>query len=144
MKILLIVDANEVFSAIISKGRGIQTKKLDILFSDKVKLYAPSLLFRELRKPKNVKDIKSKSGFSDDDFFAFVKILELRIEPISDKDFSDKLSEASSISTHPKDIPYFAAALKIDCPIWSGEKRFKEQSEVVVFNTKELVDKYGL
>jgi|SRR3989338_9428072 len=100
----LIVDANELFSAIIAKGRGIQTKKLDILFSEKTKLFAPSLLFKELNKQKNVEEI----------------------------------------STHAKDTLYFAAALKKDCPIWSGEKRLKEQSRVEVFNTKELVDKFSL
>ncbi len=46
----LIVDANELFSAIIAKGRGKQTKKLDLLFSDDVELFSPALLFRELEK----------------------------------------------------------------------------------------------
>ena len=140
----LIVDANELFSAIIAKGRGLQTKKLDILFSDKVKLFAPSLLFKELNKQKNVEDIKLKSGFSDEDFNVFIKLLELRIEPVSNEDLADKISEAEEISTHEKDTLYFAAALKKNCPIWSGEKRLKEQSGVEVFNTKELIDKFGL
>ncbi len=140
----LVVDANELFSAIIAKGRGMQTKKLDILFSDKIKLFAPSLLFKELNKQKNVDDIKSKSGFSDEDFKVFLKLLELRIEPVYDEEISDKVSEAKDISTHLKDIPYFAVALKKDCPIWSGEKRFKEQTVVEVFDTKELIEKFGL
>jgi len=138
----LVVDANELFSAIIAKGRGKQTKKLDILFSEEVKLFAPLLLFRELRKQKNIEDIKFKSGFSDNDFLTFLKILELRIESVSDEDISKKLKKAESISTHSKDTPYFAAALKLNCPIWSGEKRLKQQSEVDVFNTKDLVDNF--
>ena len=58
--------------------------------------------------------------------------------------FSDKLFEAGRVSPHSKDIPYFALALALDCAIWSGEKRHKEQSQVKVFNTKDLVKKLGL
>ena len=140
----LIVDANELFSAIIAKGRDIQTKKLDILFSEKIKLFAPTLLFKELNKQKNLEDIKFKSGFSDEDLKVFVKILELRIDTISDEEISEKISEAEELSTHAKDTLYFAAALKKECPIWSGEKRFKKQTRVEVFNTKELIDKFGV
>ena len=144
MELRLVVDVNELFSAIIAKGRGMQTKKLDIIFSDKIKLFVPSLLFNELRKPKNVKDIRSKSKFSDTDFELFLKIIELRVESVSDKDIFERLSEAESISTHSKDTAYFAAALVLNCPIWSGEKRLKDQSSVEVFNTKDLIEKYGL
>jgi len=144
MTLFLIVDANEVFSAIIAKGRGIQTKKLDILFSDKVKLFAPKLILDELNKPKNREDIKSKSGFSDFNLDTFLKSLELRIEKVSEKDILNHLSEAESISTHLKDTLYFAAALALNCPIWSREKRLKKQSSVKVFNTKDLVEIYGL
>ncbi|MEK6952687.1 MAG: PIN domain-containing protein [Nanoarchaeota archaeon] len=138
----LICDANEVFSAIIAKGKDLQTKKIDILFSDKVKLFAPTLLFRELEK--NSQKIKEISGFSDIDFDVFVGILKLRIISISLDDFSDKLEEAKSICSHLKDVPYFAVALKLDCPIWSGEKKLKKQSKIRVFNTKELVANFGL
>lgn len=137
-----VIDTNELFSAIIAKGRGRQTKKLDILFSEKIKLFAPSLLFRELEK--NSAEIKAKSKLSDDEFEVFIGILKLRIESILDDEFSDKLLEAKQISTHSKDIPYFALALKLDCPIWSGEKRFKEQLRIEVFNTKELINKFEL
>ena len=114
----LIIDAHELFSALIAAGRGRQTKKLEILFSDNVKLYAPSLLFKELAK--NSSEIKSKSGFSDNDFKEFVKDVKSRIEAVPIERFSDKLFEAKETSPHPKDIPYFALALALDCAIWSG------------------------
>ena len=138
----LIVDANELFSAIISKGRNQQTKKLDILFSDEVKLHAPSKLFRELEK--HAQKIKQESGFSNTDFQVFITILKLRIKSVPTKDFLDKLPEAENICPDPKDIVYFALALKLDCAIWSGEKKLKEQSQVEVYNTKDLIDKFGL
>ena len=138
----LISDANEIFSIIIAKGKNLQTKKLDILFSDKVELYAPTLLFLEFER--NSQEIKEKSGFSDSSFNVFIGILKLRIKIVSFDELFSKLEEAKSICPHEKDLLYFALALKLNCPIWSGEKRFKEQSRIEVFNTKDLVKKFGL
>ena len=142
--IFLIADANELFSAIIAKGRGRQTKKLEIIFSDEVKLFAPSIILEELNKPKNKNDLISKSGFSEIELEKFLKIVDLRIEKIPDEKIFEKLSEAESVSPHAKDTLYFAAAIIKNFPIWSGEKRLKEQTQVPVFNTKELVEKFGL
>ncbi len=138
----LVIDANELFSIIIAKGKDRETKKIDILFSDKFELFAPSLLFTELHN--NKEEIKEKSGFSENNFLAFLKIIELRIKTISEEDLSEKLEEAKSISTHPKDILYFAVALKLDCPIWSGEKRLKNQQKVKVYNTKDIIEKFEI
>lgn len=140
----LVSDANELFSAIISKGRGTQSKKLEILFSDKVKLFAPLKLFEELSKKKNSQKLRRLSGFSDSEFNLFISLLKIRIKQVSSEKFSDKLTEAKGLSPHEKDVPYFALALKRNCAIWSGEKRFLKQSVVQVFNTKELVEKFGL
>ena len=140
----LSIDLGTANTIVIAKGRGMQTKKLDILFSEKIKLFAPALLFKELNKQKNLEDIKFKSGFSDEDLKVFIKILEFRIDIVSNEELSDKISEAEEVSTHTKDTLYFAAALKKNCPIWSGEKRFKKQTRVEVFNTKDLANKFGL
>ena len=138
----LIVDANELFSAIIAKGRGRDTKKLEILFSDKVELFAPVKLFYEMEK--YAEEIKAKAGFSDLDFDVFVGILKLRIKSILTEEFADKLLEAKKICLDEKDVPYIALALKLNCPIWSGDKKLKEQRKVKVYNTKELVEEFGL
>lgn len=134
----LIIDANELFSIIIAHGKNKNTKKLELLFSDTVELFAPSLLFLELEKNRDV--IQHKSGFSDFEFDVFQEILKLRIKILTVLEFSTKLEEAKIISPDNKDIPYFAAALYLDCSLWSGDKLLKEQSKVKVFNTKELVE----
>jgi len=48
-------------------------------------------------------------------------------------------SNAKRLSPHDKDSPIFALALKLSCPIWSNEPAFKQQSEVKVFNTEDLM-----
>jgi len=138
MKVKLVIDANELFSAIIAKGKKLQSLVINIIFSDKVELFAPFRLLAELEK--NREEIKRKSGFSDKEFNAFVEILKLRVNFIPLEDFLDKISEAKDISPDPKDIEYFALALKLNCKIWSEEKRLKQQNKVDVLSTNEVVE----
>ncbi|RJS69154.1 hypothetical protein CW713_05800 [Methanophagales archaeon] len=42
------------------------------------------------------------------------------------------------LSTHPKDVPYLALALKFNCPIFSGDKTLKRLSPVKVLSPKEV------
>jgi predicted nucleic acid-binding protein len=137
MQVKLVVDANELFSAIIAKGRKLQSLVLDVIFSDKVELFAPFRLLAEIER--NREEIKEKSKFSDRDFDAFVGILKLRVKFVPLEDFLDKVQEAREISPDLKDIEYFALALKLGCGIWSEEKRLKQQDKVEVFSTKDLV-----
>ena len=138
----LVIDANRLFAGIITKGKGLQSWTLDILFSDRVKLFAPFRVLAELEK--NREEIKAKSGFSLREFEAFVGITKLRIKFIPLEKFLDEIPEAKKLAPHLKDVQYFALALSLNCPIWSEEKGFKEQSKVKIYNTKELIDKLGL
>ena len=133
-----IIDANEVFSMVIAQGRKRQTAKLDLLFSDHIKLYAPGLLFRELEK--NKEEIKTKAGFNDVDFEVFMEILRLRIETVLIENYADCMEQAKKICPHVNDIHYFALALKKKCPLWSGDRQLKEQTLIKVVNTKELIE----
>ncbi len=133
----LVVDANELFSGIITRGKELQSWTLDILFSDEVELFAPLRLLAELER--NKKEIMRKSGLSETDFEAFVGIIALRVKFIPLERFSDKVAQAKELAPHGKDIEYFALALKLGCAIWSEEKAFKSQHNLEVFNSKELV-----
>ena len=92
----------------------------------------------ELENNKN--KIKSAAGFLDEEFDKFLETIKSRIKFIPFGYFLDKRDEAKELSKELKDIAYFALALKLNCAIWSGEKSFKQQSKVKVFNTKELLD----
>ncbi|MEK6841506.1 MAG: PIN domain-containing protein [Nanoarchaeota archaeon] len=134
----LVIDANILFSAIIAKGGELNSKKIDLIFSKELEIFSPELLLFELRN--NKEKIKDISGLPDEEFKKFVEILKSRIKFVSLKYFSDKISEAKELCKQLKDVAYFALALKLNCPIWSGEKSFKEQSKLKVFNTKELLE----
>lgn len=55
-----------------------------------------------------------------------------------EEEYSKFLPEGRKISPDPDDSDFFALALKLDCPIWSEDKKLKEQSRIRVLNTREL------
>jgi predicted nucleic acid-binding protein len=56
------------------------------------------------------------------------------------EELSEFVQEAENITPDPDDMVYFALALRMKCPIWSNDKKLKEQEKVKVYNTHELVN----
>ena len=73
----LVIDASVLFSTIISKGKELRGKVLDIFFHDDVELFAPAYIFSELLEHEA--RIRAASGFSKVEFDAFVSVLSLSI-----------------------------------------------------------------
>lgn len=130
---LVIVDANELFSLLIKGSR----RSAEILLSNKLELIAPEFIMVEFSK--NKEEILSKTHRLESEFIELLSIFEKQIKFIPKEEFEEFIPEASKIlPEHPKDAPYFALALKFKCLIWSEEKLLKKQSSIKVFNTFEL------
>jgi len=129
----LIVDANVVFSALISPVG----KTCDLLFSDQFELFAPEFLMEEFEKYKQ--EILNKSGLAEVEFDLVLALIFSRIRLIPFEDFQQYISKASKSCPDPNDVEYFALALKFDCLIWSDDKKLKEQSSVKILSTSELL-----
>ncbi len=54
------------------------------------------------------------------------------------KELLNKTEKAEEITPDPDDMAYFALALKLNCAIWSNDKKLKPQDKVEVYNTHEL------
>ncbi len=132
----LIVDASVLFAVIISKGRELRGKVLDIFFHEDVELFAPAHLFSELAEHEE--RIRASSGFSKTEFDAFVAVLTLGIRIVPAEEIEKYLPEAGKLSPDADDTPYLAAALSINCPVWSDDPHFKKQSKVKAYSTREL------
>jgi len=129
----LVVDTNVLFSFF---KRESVTRRLLTNF-ELIEPFTPSFCIEELSEHKEL--IRAKSKLSDpefeevfDDLLVFVKVFSL-------SDYRTFLPAAKRISPDPDDIDLFALALKFGCPIWSNEKAFKNQSEVRVYATAELL-----
>ncbi len=132
----IVVDANELFSCIIAKGKKLDSHTTGIFFSDELKLFAPMKLLEELEN--NKEEVMRKSTFSEYEFATFIELLKLRISFIRLAEFVDKVSAAKDLAPHLKDVQYFALALKLDAKIWSQEKAFKKQKMIDIVSTNDL------
>ena len=130
---LLVADMNILFSFF---KKHTFTRKL--LSNPNLELYSSIYALDELNKYSQ--ELISKSKINTGTFELYKKVLSwfIKFMPVSEyKEFKDK---ADSISPDPNDTQYFALALKLNCPIWSNDKKLKEQSEIKVLNTSELIE----
>ena len=100
-------------------------------------LFAPEYAIEELKK--NNSDLLKYSKLNSEQLdIKFIELSSL-IKIVPNESFKEFELEAKQISPHDKDIPIFALALSLNCPIWSNEPRFKEQSKIDVFSTREMI-----
>lgn len=127
-----IADANILFS--LTNSKSVASHLVEKL---SFKLIAPNYALDELLKYKE--ELIKKSGINN-----FEKIIKLLNEKIIFIDISEKEMKSfySNISDK-KDIIYLFLANKYNIPIWSNDKHLKEQKEIDVFTTKELIEIFG-
>lgn len=128
---LLVIDANPFISGFL---RDSVTRK--IMLSQHIVLYAPEWLKEEFERNEELlkKKFPSRASFDETKriLFSFVTLV-----PASE--YSSFIQEAEKLALHAKDVPYFALALQLNCPLWSEEKAFKKQSKVRILSTAELL-----
>lgn len=130
----LVVDANIVISALIaSEGR-----TCDLLFNDRLTLFAPDYLHVEINKHK--KEILIKSSLSEPEFDLALSLISSRISFTSYADFNEFIPGAKTFSPDVDDTEYFALALKLKCALWSNDKLLKSQNQILVYSTKEILE----
>jgi len=131
---LLVVDANILFKALIGRG-----SMLKLFFLENLIISSPKVLFEEILKHE--KEIANKGMVSVPELKGALLNIKDRIKLIPLEDISAESKEkAKSLAPHKKDEAYFAVALESKAAIWSDEKAFKKQSSVKVYNTSELMD----
>ncbi len=129
----LVIDANIIMSALITT----YGKTFDLIFNDKIKLFAPEYLLEEIKKYKE--EILEKSGLLENDFELFLSLISSKIGFFPFIEFDKFITEAEKITPDINDREYFALALNLNCAIWSNDKRLKEQEKVKVYSTSDLL-----
>jgi predicted nucleic acid-binding protein len=127
-----VVDANILFAALIKKG-----VTAELLLNDAFSLFAPEFILEEFLDHKE--EILQKTKRAESDFMQILKILESIISFVPKEEFKQFLEEAEKVCPDKDDTVYFALALKLNCAVWSNEKKLKEQSRVAVYSTADLL-----
>ena len=128
----LIIDANEVFSLFNKKSKVRELSLLPTVF-----LYSPKFALKEMTEHK--KEITYRFGLSNLQFETIFDFLSVIVKFVDAEDYADVINEAKTISPDSDDVDYFALALKLECPIWSEDKKLKNQNKVIVYSTKDLL-----
>ena len=127
----LVIDANVLFSALIKKSFSYH-----LLFSGKFHLFTPEYIFAELEKHKE--ELMNKTERTTEEFYRLVETLKRRIVIVPLEELVPYVEEAEKLTPDPGDMAYLALALKLNCAIWSNDKKLKEQNKIEVYNTYEL------
>ena len=128
----LVVDANIIFAVLVK-----DSFSHHLLFSGEFHLYTPEYIFTEFEKHKE--EILNKTDRTTEDLFRLLDVLKRRITLVPLEELGDYVDEAESITPDPNDMAYFALALKLRCPIWSNDKKLKQQNQIKIYHTHELV-----
>ncbi len=67
-----------------------------------------------------------------------LEILKRRIILVPLEELTSYVEEAEKITPDPDDMAYFALALKLNCAVWSNDKKLKEQYKITVYHAHEL------
>jgi len=132
----VVVDANVMFSALIRRAA-----TTDLLFSDKLELYAPEFLFTEIDKHRL--EILSKSELSKSRFEQALLLALSEVNIVRHELLKGFIVEAKRVCPDPNDVFYFAVALMLGAAIWSNDKKLKEQNRVKVHSTKDLLNRFS-
>ena len=131
----LVADANILFSCLIKEG-----KTIELFLNPFLKLHAPEFLLEEFEKYK--KEILNKTNRTQEEFDNIFNILKEIITLIPMKKFENYFEEAKIFCPDKNDVNYFALALKLNCPIWSNDKKLKQQDKIKVYSTRDLIKEF--
>lgn len=135
----VVVDVNVVVSSLVIKGVPFTAFILNKLLRQ-FEFVAPELLLAEFEKHEE--RLLKETRLSRQEFSDVVELLFEEISLVPSSQFSEFLPSARvSLSAHKKDAPYLALALKLNCPIFSGDKVLKKLSPVKVLSPREMLEK---
>ena len=127
----IVMDATVLFSALIKDSFA-----YNLLFKGSFHLFTPEYIFTESEKHKE--ELLKKTERTNEEFFRLIETLKRKIVIVPLEELIPYVDEAEKLTPDPDDMAYFALALKLNCAIWSNDKKLKEQDKVKVYNTHEL------
>jgi len=134
MKIIIIVDANVIISALLGG------KPRFILFEPKFKFITTSFTLKEAQK--YIPLISKKSGISEKEIKDGLNLLPIEIVPLSYYQGYIKEAERVMANIDKKDIEILALYLKEKTYLWSEDKDFekaRKRSKINLLKTEDFL-----
>ncbi|UZO79604.1 PIN domain-containing protein [Aquimarina sp. ERC-38] len=122
----IVVDTNIIFSGLLSPDGTIS----DLLLNsyDKINFYSPTFVLDELGYHR--KKLLKLTGFSEKELdylqlTIFKKVDLIDLESIRESTFEKAFELTKNIDQF--DIPFVALALELESPLWTGDKKLKNE-----------------
>jgi len=131
MKIIVVVDANIVLSALLGG------KPSNILFNGRFQFATTEFTLKEVKKyfPR----LEKKLGIPQRKLISLLESLPLTVY---EKDFyKDKIEEAKRLIAHidKKDVEILALALKLETFLWSQDRHFEKTEYQKLLKTYDFI-----
>ena len=127
----VIIDANIVFSALLSKN----SKYRDVLFDERYSFYSPNFVFLEIFKHKE-KILRCTKESEESVYGFFGKILSkihfVKEDLVSFENYDFAYNLCKGIDEN--DTPFIALALEIDGYFLTGDSKLKKHLRIQGFN----------
>lgn len=136
----VVVDVNVIISSLYSKGNSLNVFVLNSIFN-RFDFVIPDFFLIELNK--HTERIQKKSKLNNEELIKISGFVVKQITIIPQSEFEEFLPKARDIAKdHLKDVPYIALSLKLNCPIFSGDKTLKEIYSDKVLSPREMLEKF--
>jgi len=134
----LVIDTNIFLSALIKDGL-----TRDIIINSPFNLFIPEQELIEIKRYEEL--IIDKSKINKGDLIDLIRKLLRYITIIRNDNIAKYKCKADEIigKIDGDDIPFIAAAISLNCPIWSDDKHFQKQKEIKIFTTNEILKIYN-
>ncbi len=128
----LVVDTNVLISALLARS-----KTYELIVLGNLELFIPEFSLEEIDKHKD--ELRHRMEVSEEEFNLVLNLILLHVSVVGREKYKTFENEAKKLCPDPKDFTFFALALAMKIPIWTNEVRLKNQKQVVVYNTKEIM-----
>ncbi|MBU0958133.1 MAG: PIN domain-containing protein [Nanoarchaeota archaeon] len=130
----IIIDSNIFISALIKDST---TRKL--ITNYKYNFLLPEYGLEEILSNKD--EILKKSKLSEKDFYILLLRILKYIQIIPSDLIIKFWKQADEIigDIDKGDSAFVATALAFDCPIWSDDKHFQAQDEIIIYTTRDMI-----
>lgn len=131
---ILVINTNRIIAALIK-----DSVSRMIINSPKLRFFSVNFGRREIEKYEQ--EILEKANITKEQFEDLLAIILGKISVISDLVIEEYMEEAKEImdETDKADTPFIAAALAMNCGIWSDDEHFQKQNKIKVWKTKDLI-----
>jgi len=88
--------------------------------------------------------IRNKTKLEEKDFTGLSMLLQRHVHLVPEEKYRQNLPLAEKLmkDVDVSDSPFIALALTLKCPVWSNDEHFKQQKEVTVYKTEELIGEF--